>query len=38
MRTYGNHPTAIQWHVLWMMALFTIMTVLLSLLLVRPAH
>ena len=38
MRTYRQHPIFEERHVVWMMALFTALTLLLALLLVRPAH
>jgi hypothetical protein len=38
MRAYRQHPIFAEQHVVWMVALFTAMTLLLSLLLVRPAH
>lgn len=37
MRTYREHPTA-ELHAVWMVLLFTTLTLLLSLLLVQPAH
>lgn len=38
MRSYRNHQPAMQMHVIWMVTLFTILTVLLSLVLAQPAH
>lgn len=37
MRTYREHPT-VELHAIWMVALFTALTLLLSLLLAQPAH
>jgi hypothetical protein len=38
MRTYRQDPILAEQHVVWMVALFTAMTLLLSLFVVRPAQ